>query len=57
LNHKSCEGCLFSDQCRSQEDCEFYSPIDEDDAMNEYIEQGRAEFLDDWLDYISQAAV
>lgn len=53
---KRCSNCYFGDKCRSPYACDNYSPIHEftDDEVDEMIENGRLEFLDEWNQYIEE---
>lgn len=43
----SCDMCIWADNCLEffNEDCEFFSPVDED--IDELIERNRAAFADE----------
>jgi hypothetical protein len=50
----ACDKCLWREQCLSDEVCEHYTPVDEDEYIDEMIEKGRYEFRKEWFAYISQ---
>lgn len=55
MNNERCMTCLFGDKCRSEEDCDRYTPFDDDDeAVDRYIEERRVEFRDAWFRYTSE---
>lgn len=54
MNKKSCQNCLYIDQCPSTRPCKHYSPIDEDDD-EALIERGREQFYREWEAYIAEA--
>ena len=55
MNNERCITCLFGDKCHSEEDCDRYTPFDDDDeAIDRYIEEQRAEFRDAWFRYTSE---
>lgn len=53
---KDCKACLFEDKCRSETDCKYYSPLDDydDDLLEEYIDDMRAEYYTAWMEYVSE---
>lgn len=56
---KSCKNCFYYDKCRSREICEDYTPLEDDmsDAeIEEIIEAKRAEFREEWQQYIEENA-
>lgn len=53
MNKQDCRGCLFGDMCPAEQACEYHSPLDED-WTEEYIEDGRQKFYEDWLLYVSE---
>lgn len=55
LSNDKCKTCVFGGQCHSAEDCDRYTPFDDDDeAIDRYIEEQRAEFRDAWFRYTSE---
>lgn len=50
----ACDKCLWCEQCLSDEVCEHYAPVDEDEYIDEMIEKGRYEFRKEWFAYINQ---
>lgn len=53
MSNERCKTCLFGDKCVSLEDCDYYAPLDEDSEMDRYMELGRVEFHDAWIQYTS----
>lgn len=54
---RKCSNCIFGDKCSVSEcSCEFYSPIVEDDTIDEIIEAGRHEFVEDWVQYVAKSS-
>lgn len=54
MNRKTCSNCLYGDQCGSSSICDYFSPMDDVDAIEETIENGRQEFWGEWNEYISE---
>lgn len=56
MKNKRCSNCYFGDKCRNLYDCDNYSPIHDltDEEVDEMIENGRREFLDEWNQYIEE---
>lgn len=54
----TCHTCLFKGNCRSCRSwgCANYTPLDEDsdEMMDQYIEERRLEFYDEWNSYMSE---
>lgn len=56
LNKKSCQNCLYLDQCPAKKPCSHYYPIDEDGELaDDLIEQGRQRFYDEWRSYMMES--
>lgn len=57
MNKKSCQNCLFADQCPSGHPCRHYSPIDGDseEAADDLIRRGYEQFRREWDAYIADA--
>lgn len=57
MSKEKCRTCLFGDQCYSNTECEYYSPVDDYDADEEleiYIEKQRQEFHEYWNEIKSE---
>lgn len=56
---RRCHKCLFFDLC-SEDDvlggCGHFAPLDDDEdkCVDRLIEQGRKEFISEWMEYISE---
>lgn len=50
----TCDTCLFKDNCPSNRSfaCTNYSPADEEDAIEQYIEDRRLEYYAEWRTYM-----
>lgn len=46
---KTCEQCLWFDECPSDEPCTHFTPVEDD--YKQIIEENRAEFRQEWLVY------
>lgn len=47
-----CGRCLWADQCYSpKNDCNDYTPVDEDEGLDGMIEEGLYEFREVWSVY------
>lgn len=57
MAEKLCSGCLYD--CKDDIACEHFCPIDCicDDTIEEYIEERRAEFYNEWFEYIEDNEV
>lgn len=55
MHKKYCRACLFGDKCRSEDDCEYFSALDDcnNDPSEGYIDDMRAEYYTAWMKYIS----
>lgn len=56
---KDCKNCFYNDKYPSEEVCEYYTPLEEeqDDAeIDELIEARRIEFRKEWFKYIEENA-
>lgn len=49
---KTCETCIWFGQCEQAKACEDYTPSY--DNTDEYIEDRRAEFFEEWHEYIEE---
>ena len=59
MNEKECEKCLHNKLCKETEPCKYYTPFDNDmtdDELDEYIENARREFHNDWWKYLDECA-
>ena len=48
-----CSTCYFGGMCSDEDTCDYYTPLGDGD-VDDYIEQRRLEFHDDWTRYISE---
>lgn len=47
-----CRRCLWSGSCyTAKNDCEHYTPVDEREVLDEYIEAREEEFREEWMAY------
>lgn len=47
-----CKGCLWYGSCyTAKNDCEHYTPADEQEMLDEYIEARSKEFREEWMTY------
>lgn len=54
---KSCSHCYYRGDCFQRTVCDDYYPIGriaEDNAMDEYIEEERIKFYEEWFEYINE---
>lgn len=59
MNDKDCKTCLYDDICKSKTACKHYTPTDDemsDAELEEYIENARREFHNEWWKYIDEDA-
>ena len=56
MTNHNCGECLYCGICASHSDCEHFAPLHEDMLLDEYIEQGRESFHDEWFQYIGEYA-
>lgn len=49
---RECEGCIWEDQCAGEEDCDDYTPVEDDVELR--IERERQAFLELWWEYTSE---
>lgn len=54
MNKERCKSCFWGDKCCSVEDCKHYFPMEDDTAMELYIECRRQEFYDEWRRYTAE---
>ena len=53
-----CNDCYYGGICCSDEQCEHFCPMTDDAELiyiESLIEQGRAEYYKEWLEYIDDA--
>ena len=50
----SCEKCMWHDVCGSDEVCEHFDNLDENEYICEVIDKERREFGREWFAYIDQ---
>lgn len=51
---KMCKGCIWADQCESDERCEDYTPIDVDEEDVEYYNQILKENTEEYEDLVKE---
>lgn len=49
---KTCEKCIWCDQCRREEVCPYYDPMDEVECEDNT--EDRYEFINEWFDYMEE---
>ena len=54
---EKCKRCLSGEQCYSIENCDHYSPLDDEFNEDRYIEERRQDFYEEWLKYIGEQGV
>ena len=54
MNNRSCQYCLFVEQCPSTRPCQHYSPIEPEDD-DDLIERGRKQFASEWRSYMKES--
>ena len=57
MNTRDCSTCLYGDLCRQKHVCPHYTPSDEkmmDAELDEYIENARKEYRNEWQKYINE---
>ena len=55
MSKKSCQNCLFTEQCPSNRPCRHYSPVVDDDDDDDLIERGRKQFAREWGSYLKES--
>ena len=56
MSKKSCQNCLYIDQCPATRPCSHYFPVDEDGEDSDVlIEQGRKRFYEEWRAYMRES--
>lgn len=54
VSNKSCQCCLFVEQCPATRPCQYYSPVESED--DDYlIERGRKQFAAEWSAYMAES--
>lgn len=48
---KNCANCYYADMCASNEICNGYTPVDDVIDMDDYIDQRRDRFHQEWAGY------
>ena len=56
MTNHNCGECLYNGICASHEECKHFAPLHEDMLLDEYIEQDRDSFYDEWFQYIGEYA-
>ena len=54
MEKSNCQHCLWGNKCCSDDNCEYYDPLDETEDLDIYIEERRKEFYAEWLIYIAE---
>lgn len=54
MSNRSCQYCLFVEQCPSTRPCQHYSPVESEDD-NDLIERGRKQFASEWRSYMKES--
>lgn len=47
-----CKNCYYFGQCCSEDECEYFTSVD-DDLTDEEIEESRQEYHEAWFEYIN----
>ena len=56
MSKRSCQNCLYVDQCSAERPCSHYFPVDEDGEDPEVlIEKGRKLFYEEWRAYMKES--
>lgn len=57
MNKRSCQNCLFDDQCPFGHPCSHYTPVEEseEDTFG-LINNGREQFFLEWKAYLADEA-
>ena len=51
MSNRSCQYCLFVEQCPSTRPRQHYSPVESEDD-DDLIERGRKQFASEWRSYM-----
>lgn len=54
MSKKKCNTCLFRDNCHPVENCNHYSPLDDEFDEDRYIEERRQDFYKEWEKYLGE---
>lgn len=56
MDRRNCEECIFYDICDSHSVCNYYSVDDiiDDYTIEKDIEEGRIEYYDEWILYVTE---
>lgn len=54
MSNRSCQYCLFVEQCPSTRPCQHYSPVESEDD-DDLIERGRKQFASEWRSYVKES--
>ncbi len=54
MSNRSCQYCLFVEQCSATRPCQYYSPAEPEDD-DELIERGRKQFAEEWRAYMAES--
>jgi hypothetical protein len=54
MSNRSCQYCLFFEQCSASRPCQHYSPIEPEDD-DDLIELGRKQFAAEWRAYMTES--
>lgn len=54
VSNKSCQCCLFVEQCPATRPCQYYSPVEPEDD-DDLIERGRKHFAAEWSAYMAES--
>lgn len=56
VSKRSCQNCLYVDQCSAKKPCGHYFPVDEDgEDADDLIERGRQQFYREWSAYMQES--
>lgn len=56
MTNHNCGECLYNGICGAHEKCDHFAPLHEDMLLDDYIEQGRDSFYDEWVQYVGEYA-
>lgn len=54
MSNRSCQYCLFFEQCSASRPCQHYSPTEPEDD-DDLIERGREQFATEWRAYMAES--
>lgn len=55
MSQRSCQKCLYSDNCSDGYPCRYYLSVDDEDDIDTIIEERRIQFRDEWEAYMNDA--